>query len=237
MQEVTCSKCGASAVLSAKFCRQCGNPLDGSELTTQSLDASQPRFDNPTRPANSGVTAPTYMQVNVPPHTAAPIYGAPPSSGTNKTALFLIIGAIVTVLLGLGIIAGVVLFRSAHPPTELPPPPLAGPRHGGPPPPPPPPGGPQPPPPAESSAGFPFNASLRYPGARLISSSTDTDSSNAELTTSDPINKVAEWFRKRMNVTDEDSDEGMVTLTSDEVEVTLEEDNGGTRITMSHDID
>src|SRR5438270_9159203 len=168
MQEVTCNRCGASVIFSAKFCRQCGNPLDASELTTRTLDApaaEPPPFDHPTRPANAGFTSPTY-----PPAVIPPVIGsAPPSS--NKTALLVILGIAMTLLIGIGVVGFLVFGRFSRQPVPPPPPPPFT-SERGPSAPPPPLGNPgiiphPPPPPPPGSVKTSLDASLIYPGAEV----------------------------------------------------------------------
>src|SRR6185369_1364051 len=127
MQEAICNRCGASVVLSARFCRQCGNLLDPSEMTTRSLDAppaEPPPYDHPTRPANAGITAPTYAppQAYMQPPPPAPIIGNAPSS-SNKTALVIFLALGLTVLIALGVAAFVLLGRFSGRQLTPPPPP------------------------------------------------------------------------------------------------------------------
>src|SRR3954464_5758552 len=120
MQEATCNHCGASVLFSAKFCRQCGNRVDESEVTTRSLDApgvEPPPFDHPTRPANAGFTSPTY-----PPAVVPPVIGSAPPSN-NKTALIVILGILMTLLIGVGVVAFVIFGRFSREPVPPPPPP------------------------------------------------------------------------------------------------------------------
>src|SRR5689334_15768253 len=104
MEDATCNRCGASVVLSAKFCRQCGNLLDPSEMSTRSLDApaAPPPYDHPTRPANAGITAPTYQPAMMQPQPPAPLYGSPPPA-SNKALLIVILSLVMVGLIGLGV--------------------------------------------------------------------------------------------------------------------------------------
>jgi hypothetical protein len=249
MQEATCNQCGASTILSAKFCRQCGNHLDASEMTTRSLDAPSaqpPTYDHPTRPANAAITAPTYA-----PHSAmsppppAPIIGnAPPVN--NKMALLVFLALGLTVLIALGVVAFVVLERGfGRQPVVPPPPPITEKA----PPPLPPPGVPgtmppvpavPPAPPAEPgtrTVTFPFDASFMYPGAQTVMSVNSSNQRVAQLRTSDPFNKVAEWYKDRIKATEEVNMPGSLVLTGKDMKVILSGDGAGTVITLTNDRD
>src|ERR1700759_2814271 len=111
MEEATCNQCGASLVLSAKFCRQCGNRLDESELTTRTLEerSVEPSpYDHATRPARVGITKPTYPPVVMPPQPPAPIYGNAPSNN-NKTVVIVVLAAVLVILIGLGVVGFLVM--------------------------------------------------------------------------------------------------------------------------------
>ncbi|MFL6214292.1 MAG: zinc ribbon domain-containing protein [Blastocatellia bacterium] len=196
MQEATCNRCGASIVLSAKFCRQCGNRLDVSELTTRTLEepgADHQPFEHPTRPANAGITSPTYpppAMIQPPPHT--PVIGsAPPTS--NKTALLVILGAVMAMLIGLGVVAFLVLNRQSALPVPPPPPPHPGQTERGTPPPPP--GITPPPPPAVQTS---LDPSLIYPGAKVVMDIGSEDARVTHLQTTDDIEKVVAWYVERV---------------------------------------
>ena len=239
MQEATCNRCGASVVLSAKFCRQCGNLLDASEMTTRSLDAEPPPFDHGTRPANAGITAPTYPAALAPPQPPAPIYGSAPPSN-NKTVLFVVLGVVVAMLIGLGVAAFLVFGRLSGSPD--PPPPVEGATSGkesqssGRPPPP----GVPPPVPAPPQAGDvknPFDASLVYPGAKTVMSVNSKDGKVAQLQSADPLDKVADWYEKKIKPTEDTHLPGSRIMKGGGITVILAGGPGGTSITLTDDKD
>jgi hypothetical protein len=229
-------------VLSAKFCRQCGNRFDASEMTTRSLDAPSaepPPYDNPTRPAHAGITSPTYappamMQPQQPPY----IGSSPPSS--NKTAFIVILGIVLTLLIGLGVVAFVVLGRLSHgnrrPLPETSDPAARGPSGGGIPAPPLPPGVPPPPPPP-GNVKNPFDASLVYPGAKTVMSVNSKDGRVAQLITSDPFNKVADWYAEKIHPTEDTNLPGSRILKGKGITVILAGTGEGTHITLTDDKD
>jgi hypothetical protein len=232
-------------VLSAKFCRQCGNTLDASEMTTRSLDAPSaepPPFDNPTRPANAGITSPTY----VPPAMMQPppiIGNAPPAN--NRTALLVFLALGLTMLIGLGVVAFVVLGKFSRPPLPPPaePPPLTS--QKAPPPPEHPnliPHPPLPPPepsadPRAGSVSFPFDASLIYPGAKTLMSVNSKDGKVAQLQTADPFDKVTEWYKDKIDATEEVNMPGNRILSGKGYKVILNGSGAGTVITITDDKD
>ncbi|MEN3335543.1 MAG: hypothetical protein V7641_4908 [Blastocatellia bacterium] len=231
-------------VLSAKFCRQCGNRFDASEMTTRSLDAPSaepPPYDNPTRPANAGITSPTYappamMQPQPPPY----IGSQPPSS--NKTAFIVILGIVLTMLIGLGIVAFVVLGRFSSGPVPPPPPPGMtgqsgqGPSGSGIPAPPPPPGVPPPPPPP-GDVKNPFDPALIYPGAKTVMSVNSKDGRVAQLATSDPFNKVADWYAEKIHAIEDTILPGSRILKGKGITVILAGTGDGTSITLTDEKD
>ena len=247
MQEATCNQCGASVLFSAKFCRQCGKPLDSSELTTRTLEhpsSQSPSFDHPTRPANSGATSPTYLPVGMAPQPPAPIYGSAPPSG-NKTILIVVLALVFAGLLGLAVVAFAVFSRGPRHPDPPPEPPrgISGgvpgqPRGGMPQPPQQPPSVPNAPAaPGTSTVRFPFEESLRYPGSTVLQSVSTEDGKVAHLQTSDPIDKVADWFRGQIHVTKEINAPGNVILSNDDIKIILNGGAGGTQIMMTDNTD
>jgi hypothetical protein len=239
MQEATCNQCGASGVLSAKFCRQCGNRLDASEMTTRNLDAPSavpPPFDHPTRPANAGITSPTYAPpAMMSPQPPAPIIGNAPSSN-NQTALLVFLALGLTLLIGLAVVAFVVIGRFSHGGGPPPPPDISSTHKGSSggaiaPPPPPPPGVPPPP----GNVKNPFDASLIYPGAKTVMSVNSKDGNVAQLVTSDPFDKVADWYVEKINPTEDTNLPGSRILKGRGITVILAGSREGTHITLTDD--
>ena len=228
MQEATCNQCGASVIFSAKFCRQCGNRLDESEMATRTLDAPSaepPPFDHPTRPANVGPTSPTYTASPM----MAPFYdnrsqpGNPPPS--NKTALFVILGIVMTLLVGIGVVGFLVLGRFSRQHVPPPPPPQI-PSTSAPQPPPaggiiPHPPQPPPPPPARGSVKTSLNASLIYPGAEVVMDVNSGDGAVTQLHTTDDIDKVTDWYVEKVKPKKRMTMPGGVLLDGDTVKVLL----------------
>jgi hypothetical protein len=235
-------------VLSAKFCRQCGNRLDASELTTQTLDAPSAEplpYDNPTRPAHAGITSPTYappamMQPQPPPYSVS----QPPSS--NKTAFIVILSIVLTLLIGLGVVAFVVLGRFSSgpvppkPPAEVTGTPGKGPSGSGiPVPPPPPPGVPPgvPTTPTPGDVKNPFDPALVYPGAKTVMSVNSKDGKVAQLVTSDPFNKVADWYAEKIHADEDTILPGSRILKGKGITVILAGTGDGTSITLTDEKD
>ena len=204
MQEAICNRCGASVVLSAKFCRQCGNLLDTSEMTTRSLDAPSaepPPYDHPTRPANAGITSPTYAPpAMMPPHPPPIIGNAPPAN--NRTALLVFLALGLTMLIGLGVVAFVVLGKFSSRQLTPPPPPVTFEKA---PPPPGVPGGipsvpPAPPaPPPPGSVKSSLDPALIYPGAQVtMEVMGGAEGQVTQLQTSDSFDKVVDWYAGKL---------------------------------------
>jgi len=244
MQEATCNRCGASLVLSAKFCRQCGNRLDASddpsELTTRTLEEPQadPQpFEHPTRPANAGITAPTYSppMFQQPPPPPAPIIGSAPPAG-NKTALFVILGIVLAMLIGMGALAFVVFNRQ---PAVVPPPP---PPYVGqtdketqksqpiiPPQPPP----AQPPLPGDAKTSL--DPALIYPGARVVMDIASSDGRVTHLQTTDGIDKVVSWYLQRLKVKNDVTMPGSRILSAEGVNLLITSSGDGTGIMVTRE--
>jgi hypothetical protein len=218
MAAITCSQCGAEFDGPARFCRRCGNTLGAgepsispSEATTKSFDypaAQNPPEGSRTAPANQWPTAPAYLapdQVGV-----APQYPAFPGANTqgfarkHSKAPFVILGILGCVLVA--VIAAFALIISQvgrHPSRSGY---TAGPNSGGPGAPdgpgqtipghpgiPIPPNPPGPPGPSNGITG-PL-ASLIYPGSQTVMNvEGDNGGSVVQLTSSDPTDKVVEWY-------------------------------------------
>ena len=246
MQEATCNRCGASVIFSAKFCRQCGNRLDESEMTTRTLEApagQPPPFDHPTRPANVAPTSPTYapQPMMAPYYDQMPRPPAPPAS--NKTALFVILGLVLMLLIGAGVVGFLVFGRFSHrplaPPPLPPPPPVTGviPRT---PPIPNPPRVTPPEPPVPGSVKTTLDASLRYPGAEVVVDVNSGDGVMTQLHTTDDIDKVTDWYVEKIRPKKHVNMPGGVLLDGDNAKVLLTSGGDDTSIQVirksrSHD--
>jgi hypothetical protein len=252
MEEATCNQWGASLVLSAKFCRQCGNRLDDSEMTTRTLEepsAEPSPYDHSTRPARAGITKPTYPPVVVPPQPPAPIYGtAPPPS--NKTVVIVVLAAVLVILMGLGVVGFLVMGRfSGSEPAKTPPAETAasgsgsaagGASAGGPgasvkaPPIPEVPTAPTPPttvpnPPPAPKAGnmqFPFSDSLFYPNSTVTMAVNSSGEKVAVLSSSDSLDKVAAWYKERIKPTQDVVMPGSHILGNKEIKVVISGGDG-----------
>jgi hypothetical protein len=245
MQEATCNRCGASLVFSAKFCRQCGNRLDDSddpsELTTRTLEeppTDQPPYDHATRPANAGITSPTYpppaMFQQQPPPLAPIIGSAPPAS--NNTALYVILGVIMALLIGLGVVAFVALNRRPAVVAPPPPPPDAGQTEKGMPPPRP--DLPQPPPAPPSPPGegkTSLDPSLIYPGAKVVMDIGGSDGRVTQLHTTDGIDKVVSWYLQRVKVKNDVTMPGGRIISAEGVNLLITSTGDGTSIMVTRE--
>lgn len=198
MQTRACTNCGAVADSPMKFCRQCGQPLDGSEMTTRQLEepkpyAAMPRYDAPTQLTNAGPTSPAYMPPDaMPPQWVQPTAGIP--SGGQKKALIILASVIGVLLLTLAALLFVMMNKSAPTrfgPTIPPSPPIA-------------PSGPSeasPPAPPGTSGSVPTTMAkdLIYPGATVtMSVPGDRGKGVVNLTAHDSFDKVVDWYLARI---------------------------------------
>lgn len=223
MMALVCSKCGAEFDAPARFCRRCGNSLgvgepsiSPSEATTKSFNypgEGNPGQPNSTAPANQWPTAPAYLgpdQMAVgpqyPTYPAGATQGLPQKRSNTPVVILGILG-----LLLLAVIAGFALIisrvgrvqrpadamgagpgvqeaprapgqaSSGHP--EIPPPPV---------PPPGPPGS------TNGTVTGPL-APLIYPGSHQEINVEGEDGAKViKLTTSEPADKVADWYAARI---------------------------------------
>lgn len=192
MQTVSCANCGAAIDSTTRFCRHCGHPQDPSELTTRSLEEPA-RFETPTQPANSGFTSPAYL----PPeafHLQASATRAMEQPSQKKTiiTLSIIIAVLLVVLSGLGLFLFFQGPNFAQPPRILIPPPRAEVPQ--------PPGVPTPPgmPHAPTAPVPAIFKELLYPGSQIIMDTSDSDGRTIHLRTSDPTDKVIDWYKDRI---------------------------------------
>jgi hypothetical protein len=226
MQEATCNRCGANVVFSAKFCRQCGNRLEEPQADAQP-------FDHPTRPANAGITAPTYAppaMMQQPPPPAPFIGSAPPTS--NKTVLFVILAVVMAMLIGCGVVAFLVLGR--HPAVSVPPPPpkveqsekdsqkIQ-------------PGIPPPPPPPQGNAKTSLDPALIYPGAKVVMDIASSDGRVTHLQTTDDMEKVVNWYLQRVKVKNDVTIPGGRIINAEGVNLLISSTGNGTGIMVTRE--
>lgn len=208
-------------VLSAKFCRQCGNLLDPSEMTTRSLDAptEPPSYDHQTRPANAGITAPTYTPMMMQPQPPAPIYGSAPPSN-NKTVLIVILSLVMVGLIGVGVIAFIVFarFSGGHVPppprppvvTEQRPPAVDPPRPPN-----------LPPPPPHGSVKSSLDSSLIYPGAEVITEVASDKGGVTQLQAKAAFDKVVDWYVEKIKPKNQVTIPGGMILNTEAINVLI----------------
>jgi hypothetical protein len=209
-------------------------------MTTRTLDAPSaepPPFNHPTRPANAGITSPTYMPpAMMPPQPPAPIIGnAPPSN--NKTVLLVFLALGLTMLIGLGIVAFIVLgrFSSRQLPPPPPPPvtsekaPQAPPGSGIIPHPPLPP----PPPPPPGSVKSSLDPSLIYPGANVTMEVGGTEGKVTQLQTRDGFEKVVGWYVEKIKPKNQVTIPGGQILESEDLVALITSSGDGTSIMLT----
>jgi hypothetical protein len=214
-------------------------------MTTRTLEEPQAEpqpFDHPTRHANAGVTSPTYSppaMFQQYPQPPAPIVGSAPPAN-NHTALYVILGVVMALLIGCGLIAFLVFGRHPAVPTPPTPPPYIGQSDQGrsgtqpgtptmPQPPQPPPGG------RTGSVQFPFDSALLYPNAKTIMVVNKKDGRFAQLQSSDSISKVAQWYTDKLKATEDVLMPGQRILSGEGIKVILSGGDDGTIIMLADD--
>jgi zinc-ribbon domain len=201
MATVYCDNCGTSLLEeTAKFCRACGKPTPLSEAATKRFD-EQPVLKNPTNPVGASFTTPAYM---------AP-FEIPPAQQTNdlrqkkqKRNVIILVSMLAVMIFALAGLLAFLSFGVDSSDISGPPPP---PGVGAPPPPgvPVPPGVTRPPiPPSPPGIGgsSSIDPSLIYPGAtQTMSVNHEGGKSVLQLSSSDSVSKVAEWYIARLKIT------------------------------------
>jgi hypothetical protein len=209
-----CGECGANIDATAQFCRQCGRPLTNrapsinpAEATTRTLEEQQPPAGPPAQFMNSGNTGPGYL----PPGQYAPVPQAPypfVHPKKNYTPLFIIGGVLFLLLITLVIAGGIVSQRFSSGNETAPPLPQQPqvptlpqqPRVPAPP--------RQPQVPGSSGTGKPASgavtpdmAALVYPGSQVTREVNEEDKEVFLMTSSDPIDKVVDWYTNKLHPT------------------------------------
>ena len=232
-----CAKCGTDLEQGMKFCRRCGTPVDASEAATRTFDEPA-RFDAGTHPTNSWPTTPAFAPPSVAPIAQAPATQSLDKSGQKKTVI--ILASVVAVLLISLIVLAMILLRSSSTPVPtaqgqgqgtVQPPRVPDPSGGLPGP-----GGLPPPPPAPPGAPpVEINTELYYPGAKVTLETFDARGKAVQLTTSDSVAKVAEWYKAKIAPTNITRAENFVTLTGNGIAVVITDDDDETQIILAHD--
>jgi hypothetical protein len=206
-----------------KFCRRCGTPIDSSEATTRTFDEPV-RVEAGTQPTNSWPTTPTFAPPSLAPSAQAPLTRELEQGSQKKTVI--ILASVVAVLLISLIVLAVILLRNTGAPATTPPPVVGQEeRPGLPPPPPPPPGG----------APVEINRELYYEGAKVTLETFDQRGKSVQLSTSDPVDKVADWYKSKIAATSITRGEGFVTLVGSGIAVVITREDGETQIILTHD--
>ncbi|HEX8650575.1 MAG TPA: zinc ribbon domain-containing protein [Pyrinomonadaceae bacterium] len=190
MSSTTCTKCGAEMTAGARFCRRCGQPAP--EAPAQSVLEAETRVfatrdrepNAATQHINSPLTGPAYMSPGeMPAPPAAPVTKSlQPSSSTTRVllaglVLLLLIFPIALVAMKLA------SDRNSRPETpvvtvpEIPPPPA---------------------PPSGSGGSAPISSALVYPNAKTLLDVTKRDGHVLQLRTSDPTDKVVQWYTDKI---------------------------------------
>ena len=188
MQFFTCSNCGAALDQSAKFCRQCGQPSDPSELTTRKLE-EPPRYEHPTQPANAGFTSPAYLPPNAfPPQ--GPVTRSMEQTGQKKTIITLAVLVAVLLVALSGLAIYITTMRGPNIPVpRAPQPPISS-------------TPPQPPTPPPTPGGVTtIGKELIYPGSEVIMEvNSGRDGKVVQLRATDSFDKIVDWYSERINL-------------------------------------
>ena len=204
MSSIPCTNCGAEILPGTKFCRKCGQPsLDAasvSEAATRVFEATA-EPGAPTQTWNAQPTGPAYLS---PTGVASPLQDVTTKSlesvgHKQKTWLAVpIIAVLLAVLVAVAI--GLRLSSRYAQPTQAPPATAAAPETVLPPQPPPLPPAPPAEPPASGASVS--TSELMYPGAETVMDMKVNRESMLELRTSDPLEKVVDWYTTKIKEAD-----------------------------------
>lgn len=190
MSSVPCVKCGAEIAPGTRFCRRCGQPaLDVSsvsEATTRVLRPTAER-DASTQHWNAQPTGPAYIAPNEQSSPQAPATKGLERAGRRSKAWLISLLIVIPLVALLALTIFVLKSRNTlpiRPVVSVP---------GAPPHPPNIPG--HPPPGGATSA----NSELIYPGAEItMNLNRGAEESILQLRTSDPFEKVVDWYAGRL---------------------------------------
>lgn len=243
MVMINCPACGTEVQDTAKFCRQCGQAINSSEATTKLFDEPV-QTATPTHGINAIPTGPSYTPPSFPANYQPPYMAGATTQGLenksrNKTVLILA-SMVVVLLLALAGLSAWFVFGGGDqdgPPGSggITAPPPAKPDLPIPPSPPSPPVPPIAPPAAPGSGGAAISKDLIYPGAEETLRVGGRDGARVlRLQTSDPINKVSDWYTQRLSATKKMVVAGGATiLKASGLTVLLTGDSQGTQIMLT----
>jgi hypothetical protein len=208
MSSVPCTNCGAEISAGTKFCRRCGQPsLDTasvSEATTRVFEATAERRAQPTESWNAQPTGAAYLSPS-PGSSSAP--SRPPAlnattksletTGGHKQKIWLAVSMVaLLILMFVAVAIGTMIKVVRNAATTQTPPVVVRPETGLPTQPPAPPAPPFAEPPA-AGATVP-TSELMYPGAETVMDMKSSRDNFLELRTSDPVNKVVDWYTAKL---------------------------------------
>ena len=232
-QKTACAGCGAELLPEARFCRKCGQPSSPlgrasvTEVTTRRLETRGQ--DLPGQQASLAQSSRGQTEQSL---------SAQTQSLTKTRALKRWLPGLLLLLL-LILLPTTYLLWKWRSSTAAIPPPTGAPAQEGPvaPQPPQPPAPPQPPsaPAAKGTDGTTaIDQSFIYPGARTTMDVTKAGGGSVlQLETTDPVDKVADWYVKRLNPTKTVRMSGVpVVLTSDQMKAVITQSGEGTTILL-----
>lgn len=192
MAEQYCNRCGAGLVAGARFCRQCGQPMMDSQLTsvTEGTTEVLPNYAEPEAPTRhfnrAAPTGPAYIapqeHQQIP---LSPLPTEPPAPKKKRGVKILLLSFVL--LMALGVVSLVVLgqlLRRMKPRIPVPPPP----------------------PPVVIQIPGPSSGidALIYPGAQTkLDLRKDDEGRMLQLETKEPFDKVVAWYVARIHPTEQ----------------------------------
>jgi hypothetical protein len=244
MSANVCTNCGAELVRAARFCRRCGQPsLDfgGGSITEAETKVFEADRGAQTQYYDQRPTGPSYMSpidMSPPPQTAATTTLAKPkkSVGVPILILALILVGFISFMIFAAMRSGpgasrtpTVIVPPVPPVADVPPIPAM-------------PKIPQPPQPPQPPGTAPApDTSLVYPGSTVnVEMTRGKEGRMRQLTTSDPFDKVVEWYTARMNTVDKiksNDSEPSAVLRGNGTTVVISSDDGMTQIVVQEGFD
>lgn len=243
MSNATCTNCGATLIVGAKFCRQCGrlapatNAQSVTEATTRTLRTPVDFSAQPTNVFNAQPTSPAYLAPGQTPQPPVYTTNSLEQRGRSKSNAWLI--SLLAALLVISLIAslfalGIIKLNSSRTATPQPPsitvpePPTTTVPDVPPP--------PQPPPTGNDSNSI--SRAFIYPGAETMMDMTRAGGVNLlQLKSKDSYQKVLDWYIAKMKPQDISRLPGQnAILKSDKLMAIINSTNEGTMI-MLKDVD
>ena len=231
-QKVSCTNCGAELLPETRFCRQCGQrsthiaPGTVTDATNKILKTPDARaaFEQQYNPPAGGLSPQGQTQMI----SSATTHHLAPAGQQSHTWLYIMLSVAFAALLATVLIVGLWSRSSVRiirhgPTTEQPQAPTA---------PPAPPAQPAPP-----AAPGEISDSLIYPGAQTTLNLNGKDGRVLQLQSSDPMDKVVNWYTDKLKLTNKGQYGKVVTLQGDSTNVVISNSGNRTNIIITQDSD